>query len=901
MSNPEVEIITYGGGDLLREVFNAISMLFYGDYNQSSIVQPLCIVSAMIGGAWGISKCFFQSYTDAFLTQYFFPLLAIPTLLIVPQARVHIIDKMNENDKVNGKPIVVDHVPFLFAKVDGMSSYWGHQITKAIETVMHTPNDAMYSKTGMIFGAESSLDFSRLKINNGTLVQNLHLFTQQCIIYDVALGRYTIDEFRKSIDLLSFLKEKTSRVRLIPYTDPFTKQVDFLSCQESLDRMRPLFDQEVSYYTKHEILKKTPMAYQTLLSFKAASEDRISGQMTNAVFGDESRICRDILAVNAFNDASARFAVERAKDNQRSTYQTAGALAGPALVKMRIAFEAFIYASFALILPLSLLPGGIRFIGKWIFLNIWIQLWPPLYGIINYNTMIYSQKYINSVMGEISNGFSLFTSAGFQDLAYDTAAIGGFLALSVPLLSFYLLQNLQSIVHLSGSLMTPAHSSAISAGGEMSSGNYSYSNSSMGQMSYENQTAFQQNTAPSLSSGYFTDNYGTHQVKHGQNAITANQDPSNLNTSISTAEAYSSSLQHAMQNAESRVNTLQASHTETQGIAERSTADLIQHVASSDSYSNGYSTTEAQSAQESANFVMNATESWAKQEGLSTKEGLEYMASMYIASGHCSALSDEGRTKAENIFNSQDFQEHYQRALSTANNESANFMTDEGKRYAENFTNSMEKMRSSQEQVSDAHSELNQISENLSYVQSHTNTVNTNLNTEFSNWLNEKGNLGAIFDRGRETELNGLRDQFIEEKCQKEFGSLSRYQDPSFSSKTDTSLKNNWGDLKNSTQQKAIASGLSFDQTNDNSQSVFSQFDAQSAKISHKHSTQQQSIGNTHHNLKNQYSEESQKTGLYRLNMRAKDNVMHTVNAVVDLSGAQSHSSVFDLYADPYP
>jgi len=883
MSNPDIEIITYGGGDLLREVFNALSMLFYGKSTQASIVRPLSIIAAMIGGAWALSKCFFQSYTDAFFTKYIIPLLALPTLLIVPQANVHIIDKLNETNRMNGAPIVVNDVPFFFAKIAGIFSYWGYELTSAIETVMHTPNDAMYSKTGMIFGAESSLDLSRLKITNGTLTQNLHLFTQQCVIYDIALGRYTLDEFRKSTDLLTFLKEKTSQARMIPYTDHSTKQTDFITCQESIDKMSPLFDSDVSYYTQHEILKKTPLAYQTLLDFQNSSNQRISEQMANAA------LCKNILAVNAFDDASARFAVERARDNQRSTYQTAGALASTSLVTMRIVFEALIYACTVIILPLSLLPGGLRFIGSWIFLNVWIQLWPPLYGIINYITMICAEKYFRSVLGGISNGCSLFTSAGLQDLAYDTAAIGGFLSLSVPLISFYLLQNIQSIVHLSGSLMTPTHSSAISAGSEMSSGNYSYANGNMGQLNYANLTAFQQNNAPALSSGFFTDNYGTHQIKHGQELLTVNQDPSHLNTSISTAEAYATSLQQAKQHVESRVNTLQDSYTKTQATAERSTADLIQHIASGDSYSNSLSSSEAKSAQESANFILNTAQSFSDQQGISVREGLEYSAGIFVARGSCSSGSDEVRTAALNTFGSEDFQKHYQNVFSTVKGESANFMTDEGKRYAESCSSSLENLKSSQQQLSDAHSELNQISENLSYVQSHTNTVNTNLNTEFSNWLNERGALGAIFERSREGELNSLRDTFIDEKCQSQISGLTRYQDPALKINTMPSVDPE-SNTKLSIQEKASSAGLYFSQATDSRECVSAQVEGQSAKVSHRLSMQHQKVAEFHQNLKGGYVEETQKSGFMRLNDRTAENI---------LKAQDDAQSVFDIYANP--
>jgi len=902
MASTDIEIITYGGGDLLWQIFNALSMLFYGKGSSSSAIQPLCVISSMIGGAWGISRCFFQAYTDAFLTKYFLPLLAVPYMLIVPQTTVHIIDKLDASDKLNGKPLVVDHVPLLFANIAGMTSFWGHKLTQSIENVMHTPNDVMYSKTGKIFGAETALDFTKLKLTNATMAQNIQQFTQQCVIYDIALNRYTLDELRKSSDLLSFLKEKTSNVRMIPYVDPVSKEMNYVTCSGSIEKMSALFDKEVEYYTKHEVLKNLPIAYQALMDFKKKAEDRVSGQMSHALMGDEKDACKKIITVNSFNDAAARFATERAKDNQRSIYQTAGSLAGSSLVNMRIIFEALIYASFAIILPLSLMPGGIKFIGSWIFLNVWIQLWPPLYAIINYITMVCAQKYAQSIMGGISDGYSLFTSAGLQDMAQDTAALGGFLSLSVPLISFYLLQNLQSMVHLTGSLMTPAHSSAQTGASELSTGNYSFANSSMGQISYDNQTSFQQNSAPSLSTGYFTDNHGTHQIKYGREILTVNQDPSHLNTSISTAEAYSHSLQNAQQHAQTQVDSTQESYMKSISQAERSAADMIQHISSGTSYSHGYSNSETQATQESANYVKNAAESWGEQNGVSSRDSLEYFSSLglnmpfmdAIKTGHsgaCSALSDEAVQSAKNIVESNDFQEHYQRALNSTASESANFMSDEGKRYAENYTASMDNLKSAQDQFSSAYSELNQISENLNYVESHTSTVNTNLNTEFSNWLNDRGALGKLFQPEKECELNALRDEFITEKCRSTIKGLENFKDPSISHKQTPDLGNEWLGAKERVKEKATDMDLSFGQAINSGQNVVNEYASKTEDISQSIDFQQQHVNSAYNETKSRYDNESQRASYGRLNERFLDNAKR--------ADASLSSSWFESYANP--
>ena len=880
----DVEIITYGGGDLLRMIFNAIAMLFYGDSENSSFVRPLCLISSTIGCSWAISRCFFQAYVDQFLTKFFLPLLAIPSLLLVPQTSIHIIDKLDN------KAIKVDHVPFLFAKVAGLTNYWSVELTQAIENVMHTPNDAKYLKTGMIFGADTALDFSRLKINNATLSQNLHHFTQQCIIYDVALGRYSLDQLRKTSDLINFLKEKTSKVRMIPYTDPNSGKSEFVSCINSVDKMSFLLEKEADYYAKNEIFKNLPLAYQTLMTFKKESENKITNQLGKAL-GNVREVTKDILTVNAFDNAMNRFATERAKDNQRATYQTAGALAGSSLVSLRIVFEALIYASCVFIVPLSLIPGGVKFLGSWVFLNIWIQLWPPLYAILNYITLICAEKYFSSILRG-SDGFSIFTSAGFQELALDTAAIGGYLSLSVPVLSFYLLQNIQSLVHLAPSMLTPTHSASQAAGAELSSGNYSFANTSMGQMSFENLTGFQQNSAATLSTGFFTDNYGTHQVKYGQDHITVNQDPSHLNTSISTAEAYSHSLQNAKQQAQTQVESSSQLYTETRGAAIRSAADLLQHVASSETYTSGYSNSETLATQESANWITNSAESWGTQHGMNTRESLEYFASLSAGwpifvsaqaghSGNSGVVSDEGRQSALNIVNSSDFQEHFQKVTNFAQSEALNSMTDEGKRFVENYAISQENLKSAQQQGSESFSLLNQISENLNYIESHSNTVSKNLNTEFANWLHEKGNLRVLFDKERSEELEFLRDQFIEEKCQMVIPTLKNFQPPNSSFTASSNIENNFSHNKENLSRQASEQGLNFGMVQEG-EKIYQKYEDQKDIISNKFSEQDRFLGISQLNIKQAFETENEKLMLDRLNAKILENSKEALQKVVN-------------------
>lgn len=833
----EVEIITFGGGEYLVKIFTAISMLFYGANEEYSIVRPLCALAASVGGSLALARFVFQPNVELFFSKYLFPMFIIPILFVVPSTKVYIIDKLTENslakDAVH-KPYVVDKVPFLFAKIASFSSSIGYKLTSAIENVMHTPDDVQYCKTGMIFGADTSLDFSKLRLNNGTIAQNIHQFTQQCVIYDIALGRYSIDEMKKTTDLWKFLESRTSNVRMIQYLDPNSKGVsEFLTCKQSIEKMRPFFAKEAEYYSKHTVLKNLPISFRTLIDFKTESQNKVEGQIVQAA--TDADLSTQIITANSFNDAMSRFAKERAITNQRSIYQTTGANAGNGLMMMRIVIEALVYACFPLILPLSLLPFGIKFLHGWIYLNVWIQLWPPLYAILNYIFVIGVKAYAASVMNG-SQGYSIFTSSGLQDLYLDTSAIAGYLSFSVPLLSFYLLNNLQSLVHATGSLGSPMQSAASTAAMEHNTGNYSYANTSMGQLSYDNQSAFQHNSSATLSSGSFIDNYGTHSIAYGNEGLTVNQNPSNLNTSIQTAEAYTQQLQKAEQNARSQVETCQSSFTETMGIAERNSADLIQHVANSESYSQGISESKSQNVQESANWIVNAAESWGHNNGISARESLEYFTGLGLdfslgfsarggRSNNINALSEDSRASAENLVHSRDFQEHYQNVFNSTRNENSNFATDEGLRYVENYVNSMENLKSNQEQYSNALSHLNQVSENLSYVQSNTSSVNANLNTEFANWLNDKGALSYLFDKNKEGELNALRSNFIEEKCTFDKHELENVNDSISPYSNPHNFEFEWQKMKSGAASNAESIGLKFDSVKQHSESLNNQID----------------------------------------------------------------------------
>ncbi len=799
-------IHTYGGGKILQQIFTAISMLS-GD---SGIVGPLMFVCASLGFGFIFCKLLATLAFSNFLTHYFVPFLAIYTIFIVPKTTIHIEDELHKPEIYK-----VDGVPRLLAHFAEIVSSIGYYATCGVEKAMHNVNDVNYSKTGMIFGSDTALDYKRFQLTNPDLQKDLREFSKQCVLYDLALGKYSLDELKKSTDLWDFLKERTSKLGMIYYCPPNDKstigkrqQCEYLSCQKALEKFEPLFAKEKAYYAKQEIGKNLPLTFQALTQVKQDSQKLISQQ----------------LMINTLSEqfSGERFAQERAYIQQNSTYQTAGFLASKGIVVMRCVFEAIIYASFLFILPLSLLPSGVKFLLNWAWLVVWIQFWPPFYAILNFIASIVAEYTTVAVHeGLTDKGLSIFTSLGLQNFANDTFALAGYLTLSVPYLSYILLQGgLHQFVQLAGTLTSPSQSAASGAAVEQTSGNYSYDNVSVGQSSYGNTTAFQNNVAPSVSDGYFTENKGSERIEYTSNGVIYTQNASNLTSSINADQVFGESLQHQRQHAESYAETTSRQYQESIAHSTNVGSNLVSHLAHSDSFNESTSGREAYDAQQAVRHMESAADNWGRQFGLSSKQSIDFALAGSLGGelGVSKLLSgiagigasanvrgtesynfgaDESKfiSAAMNFAQSEEFQQNFQKVKDYATATASSSSMDEGVRAAQDFTQSLNEVQNYHEAHQGAKSQLDQISDASSWYQQNSHLIKDNLNQKYIDWAinkyNEQYQDGTGFERLKELmnssdpgdalQVQGLVYEFVQSEIDKQVGipNPARYQDPS--------------------------------------------------------------------------------------------------------------------------
>lgn len=768
-------VVTYGGGEILEKVFNAIAMLFNGE--GQGIVWSLATVTAIYSSAWVAVKALSSQSINPFFSQYFIPVLVIYTLFFVPTTTVHIEDLLayetsGESSAFKQKVYKVDHVPAAIAIFAEYVSSVGYHLTRAIESVMHMPNDVSYNATGMIFGADSALDTKQYQLTNPSLEQNLRKFAKQCVLYDVALGKYSVDDLTKSSDLWEFFERNTSNVRMINYCSPETKKCGYLSCKESLKQMSPYFAKEKAFYAKSNILGNLPLTFQALTGLSVAKEKLIGQQLVMNLLSNEY--------------SGSRLASHRAHDQQQNTMQVAGSLAGSTLISMRGVLEAIIFSGFIFVMPLSLLPGGFKMIGKWASLIIWIQLWPPLYAIVNYIIQINAHEHTSAIFAGLSSdqlGLSYFSNIGLKHLQNNMIAAAGYLYTLVPMISYALLKGGEHIVsNISGSLMSPMHNAATSAATEQTSGNYSFANTSFGQTSFRNTTGFQSNLAPSLSSGYFTDHQGGSTAIYSAGENILKQNSSDLRTSLSADDLVSESLQRSEQQARSYLNSTQKTYQDSLSLQARTGSDLTTHLSNSSNYNEGISQREGHHLQESASMLQSYAANWGEQYGLNSKESLDFLCSVaagggavyFSASGNASLATGVDKTEmlqsAKNVTESDSFQKSYQTVQDFAKSQNFSFLQDEGVRYAQNYSSALDQVKSSQAAHQSAESYLDQTSQNASWMRQNGHLIKQSLNQDFVNWGQKKfakeggfSRVEEILSHGMEKDKQTLANEFIQD------------------------------------------------------------------------------------------------------------------------------------------
>lgn len=485
-------VAVYGNGDLYGECFNAIAAVFGANSFDTLLRIATCLAVFTIIFSFTLRR-------DLSLVIKWFALFyLVVCVLFVPKATVHVIDRLNNSDHP------ADHVPLGLALVSSYSSLIGDGITELLELNFSLPDDLRYNHTGMVMASRLVITANQFQILDSDFNEHMNEFMNSCVFYDLLMHRYSLDRLLAAENTWEFIKNNTSKANAFGY-DGF-----IVTCREGAEKLgtrwNEIIDTVASTYgtrlfsesKEPALILKTKLtkSYNFLLNASLSSETIFTQHLM------KNAIERGVVHMGGSLDATAAlqaYSVTRANDQLRATFNNIGELLADWLPKFKNAIEIVAYALFIFVVLFSVFPSGINVLKNYIKTLLWIQLWPPLFAIINLIVSFYARS--NSV--NITNQcLHIHDIPAILQANSDMVSIAGYLSLLVPGISWRILNQMhgmfESIAHGFGGYL---QSSVATGVAEATSGNFSFGNTSFGNHNSSNTTKFHWDSSGRFSSG----------------------------------------------------------------------------------------------------------------------------------------------------------------------------------------------------------------------------------------------------------------------------------------------------------------------------------------------------------------------------------------------------------------
>ena len=453
------EIYAYQNSDSLFGIFNAAAAIHASsDYMAAVAAVAFCgFVAALIAYAFAPEKL--QGW------KWLATVVLVFSILIVPRVTVGIVDK------TGGSAVkVVANVPFGVAMLGSLTSTIGHTLTQLFETAFQVipgvgglPSELSYERNGLMFGNRVIRGTGSVVFQDPGFRTDLINYIHNCTMYDLIDGTVDPGVFAASDDVWG-LMATPNPARFTTLTG-VAGAVTVDTCPNAYVNLNVRLPAQITRIQGKLAFHLNP----TLPGAAAAAV--IAGQIQQAYVKNNiataaataADLIRQNAVLNAIEDTSSIIgqkvndpaamvlAVGRAQAvaQQNATWLNYGKVAEQALPVFRNVIEAITYALFPLLILLLLLTSGrdtmIAFKGYAAIL-IWIQLWPPLYAVLNYMASIYA-AYDLAAAADLGTGvraLSLQTASTIYSRAISGEAVVGYLAISIPFIAWAALKRMEN-------------------------------------------------------------------------------------------------------------------------------------------------------------------------------------------------------------------------------------------------------------------------------------------------------------------------------------------------------------------------------------------------------------------------------------------------------------------------
>lgn len=514
-------IHTYFNSEQVVGIINAIVMLVGGASPDAEYVT-LLRVAAMIGLFLAVTYGFCKARGEE-AGMYLVMVAIFYATLFTPRVTVTVED----HGAGAGAPVAIDNVPLGLAFFASTTSQIGHYLTQRTETFFSLPDTTLSIAQGGLMGAPRALRLAQsAAMPDPILAQDMINFMRDCINPELVATPATVTALMQSTNIWFDI----SNAGTLNLVNPGRMVVmagnvnasDCATAYTLIDaRLAPAATTELQRIARMIFPSAAPATANTLLaSMLPAAEGLIMTASATTTEGIRQR-----MMINMLNDTSANMAQitndptaaqtalahSMAASSANVAYSVMAKLAQETLPLVRNAIELVILGVFPIVLVLVIIAGtkGGTVLRSYVLTMLWVQMWAPLYAIVNYVGTMASAKSLRASLAG-TDGLAIANAAQLLNTTISTEAVTGLLTIAVPMIALAIVKGGEvAMTSVTGSLTGPADRAAAKTGEQVGSGNVSMGNTSWGNHSAYTASANKSNT----SFGYSSGNWG--QVEDG--------------------------------------------------------------------------------------------------------------------------------------------------------------------------------------------------------------------------------------------------------------------------------------------------------------------------------------------------------------------------------------------------
>jgi len=370
---------------------------------------------------------------------------------------------VNVIDTKLGQNYVVTDVPFGVGVVTSMFSMLGHTLSNLIDTAFHTGtvivygvnnsyvSDIDYEKTGYLGTIDYFTRVKSIAFGDPETYQRVEAYVKQCFIpYVSTLSESELNTILKEKDLYGSGRLEVPINLIMKYDGQswyckdfyqnmlVPKVNDFLSNAISTPSL-------IGFASSGELQKyKTVINALTNASYSvtsAVSQPAVINAIKTALIAyssDSDEFNRQVLSSYLVGEAEGKFQLMA---------KSIGDLAKDLIPSLAIAMQFLIIVASSTIALLFLLPQALNAFWRYVKLSAWVYFWSPALATLDALTKVGIIYKMHSILLLTNtNGLTIASVGKALSEADNIAAIGGYLALSVPGIAWLLLQGSEYVV-----------------------------------------------------------------------------------------------------------------------------------------------------------------------------------------------------------------------------------------------------------------------------------------------------------------------------------------------------------------------------------------------------------------------------------------------------------------------